>query len=229
LPVRGRKPLDRMELQSRGPCTSTCLSSTASSSAVQWPLRTAWPPSAWPLLPLPPPRRRAPPGARAIASTLSDLVGGSVPAFRGERLRRRGPYGAQAGASEWRTWRCGGRPMSIRWTAFIPKGRVRTNAGRLTAPPTPHDLRFPRTKDAPCVASDKRCGETFFLVVVANLAKIQAFYYRPIRRNSRIAILRTTYISGTSRFQLVCIFFFSSEKKIKQRMQRNFGVCALWK
>jgi hypothetical protein len=209
--VRGRKPLDRMELQSRGPCTSTCLSSTASSSAVQWPLRTAWPPSAWPLLPLPPPRRRAPPGARAIASTLSDLVGGSVPAFRGERLRRRGPYGAQAGASEWRTWRCGGRPMSIRWTAFIPKGRVRTNAGRLTAPPTPHDLRFPRTKDAPCVASNKRCGETFCFVVVKNPSVLH-FYCRPVRRNSRIAILRTTYISGTNRFQLVCIFFLIREE-----------------
>lgn len=81
LPVRGRKPLDRMELQSRGPCTRTCSSSTASSSAVQCPFRTASPPPAAASLlplPLPPPRLRAPPGARAIASTLSDLAGQAV-------------------------------------------------------------------------------------------------------------------------------------------------------
>lgn len=134
LPVRGRKPLDRMELQSRGPCTRTCSSSTASSSAVQCPFRTASPPpAAASLLPLPPPRRRAPPGARAIASTLSDLAGSrSVAGER--RLCRRAPYGARAGASEWRTWRCGGRPAGIRRTGLIPKGRrQRRWSGRTTA------------------------------------------------------------------------------------------------
>jgi hypothetical protein len=41
LPVRGRRPLDRMELHSRGPCSRTCRSSTSSSSAVHGPFLTA--------------------------------------------------------------------------------------------------------------------------------------------------------------------------------------------
>jgi hypothetical protein len=84
LPVRGSKPLDRMKLQSRGPCTRTCSSSTPSSSAVQCPFRTASHPPAASLLPLPPPRRRAPPGGRAIVSTL-DAVRSRRTSVPGER------------------------------------------------------------------------------------------------------------------------------------------------
>jgi hypothetical protein len=55
-----------MELQLLGPCSRTCSSSTASSSGVQVPFRTASPPLPAALLPLAA-RRRAPLGARAIA------------------------------------------------------------------------------------------------------------------------------------------------------------------
>ena len=41
LPVRGRRPLDRMELHSRGPCSRTCRRSTSSSSAFHGPFLTA--------------------------------------------------------------------------------------------------------------------------------------------------------------------------------------------
>ena len=40
LPVRGRRPLDRMELHSRGPFSRTCRRSTSSSSAVHGPFLT---------------------------------------------------------------------------------------------------------------------------------------------------------------------------------------------
>lgn len=53
LPVRARRPLDRMELQSRGPCFRTYSIRISSSSAIHVPFLIAIPPSSRLLLRLP--------------------------------------------------------------------------------------------------------------------------------------------------------------------------------
>lgn len=169
--MRGRRPLDRMELQSRGPCTRTCSSSTASSSAIQCPFRTASPPPAASLLRLPPPRRRAPPGARAIASTLSDLAGSrSVP---GERcLRRRAPYGGPCGGERVAHVALRGPSRGDPTDGFDSQGALPAmerahERGRLTAPPPRLPISAAQAKegkDTPCLSlRHRRCRKTFCL------------------------------------------------------------------
>jgi hypothetical protein len=130
LPVRGSNPLDRMKLQSRGPCTRTCSSSTPSSSAVQCPFRTASHPPAASLLPLPPPRRRAPPGGRAIVSTLCDLAG---QVFRESDASSCSLCGPGRGERVPHVALWGVRPVGIRRTALISRGRCQRWSGRTNA------------------------------------------------------------------------------------------------
>lgn len=180
--MRGRRPLDRMELQSQGPCARTCSSSTASSSAIQGPFRTPSPPPAASLLL---PRLRPPLGARAIASTQEhDLFSrqGTVPGRRcavavpvllmgpllwgrrGERVahvaRRRASGSDPTGGFDSRSGAGSGG------------GSARTRAVNRSSTPTTSDSCGPRMlcvclADSPLVAGYVVCLQPFCNFVVA--------------------------------------------------------------
>jgi hypothetical protein len=132
LPVRGRRPLDRMELQLLGPCSRTCSSSTASSSGVQVPFRTASPPLPAALLPRAA-RRRAPLGARAIAlpraaqqQSEAMTSWGSGPKKRCSLLLTGAGHGR-----EWCVWRVEERWTGIRRTGLIDQLKPREEGARV--------------------------------------------------------------------------------------------------